>query len=212
MKMKSKKLARALSAGAALLVASVIAAPPAFAQATLNVSQLTGLSDGQVITISGSGFTPNLASIAIGQCVEGASGPSECNTVGGASFKPTDANGNVAEFTIVVKEKFGAYDCTTQQCTIGAQPLPGAEAADVVAANTVYHDISFGEVAPDPEPAPEPAPAPAPPADNGGTAGDELPKTGPGEELLMAAAGGALLMGLGGFALWLLPRRQGGVV
>ena len=212
MRMTLKKLTRAMAGMVAVFFATMMIAPPAFAQATLNVSQTEGLSDGQTVTVSGSGFTPNLKSIAIGQCIEGTSSPSECNTVGGASFRDADANGNIAEFTLVVKEKFGAYDCTQQQCVFGAQPLPGAEDAATVAANTVYHNISFGDAAAE---EPEPAPAPAPPSDNETppAATEELPKTGPGEELLMAAAGGALLIGLGALALWLLPRRQqGGVV
>lgn len=213
MRMTLKKLARAMAGMVALFFATMMIAPPAFAQATLTVSQTEGLSDGQTVTVSGTGFTPGLKSIAIGQCVEGMTGPSECNTQGGASFKDADANGNIAEFTLVVKETFGPYDCTQQQCVFGAQPLPGAEDDATVAANTVYHNISFGDAAAE-EPDPAPAPAPAPPSGNETppAGGDELPKTGPGQELLTAALGGALLVGVGAFALWLLPRRsQGGV-
>ena len=72
------------------------------------------------MTISGSGFEPNLKSIAIGQCVEGYVGPADCNLQGGATFRDADASGNVAAFTIVVKEKFGANDCTKVQCVIAA--------------------------------------------------------------------------------------------
>lgn len=209
MRMTPKQLTRALAGMVALFFATMVVAPPAFAQATLNVSQTEGLSDGTVVTISGSGFAPGLKGIAIGQCIEGMTGPSECNTQGGATFKDADANGNIAEFTLVVKEKFGPYDCTTQQCVFGAQPLPGAVDEATVKANTVYYNLSFGEVAAEEPPAAAPAPAPADPSPGGG---DELPKTGPGEELLMATAGGVLLIGLGVFGLWMLPRRsQGGV-
>lgn len=211
MRMTPKKLARAMAGVVALFLASLLMAPPAFANATLNVSQTEGLSDGQTVTVSGSGFTPNLKGIAIGQCVDGMTGPSECNLAGGSTFADADGDGNIAQIELVVSEKFGAYDCLAQKCVFGAQPLPGDVDAATLAANTVYYDLTFGAAAEDPEPAPaDPAPA-APAAPAAPTGGEELPKTGPGEELLMAAAGGALLMGLGGFALWMLPRRQGGV-
>ena len=118
-----RPLARGLAAIGALLLVTLVAAP-AFAAPAMSVSQLTGLTDGQTITISGSGFKPNLSSIAMGQCVEGYNGPSDCNTAGGATFRNADANGNVAPFTITVKEVFGAHDCTKVQCMIAAAPLP----------------------------------------------------------------------------------------
>src|SRR6478609_6237289 len=116
-------LSRGLAAAAALLVV-LVTAPPSFAAPALSVSATTDLTDGQKITISGSGFAPNLSSIAIGQCIKGYAGPSDCNTAGGATFRNADASGNVASFTIVVKEKFGAVDCTKQQCVVAASPLP----------------------------------------------------------------------------------------
>lgn len=196
-----KMLIRALSGAVALFFVAFIAAPPAFAAATLNVSQIEGLQDGQQVTISGSGFTPGLKSIAIGQCVEGMTGPADCNTAGGASFVDADDQGNIPETPIVVKEAFNSFDCSQQQCVIGAQPLPGAVDAATVEANSVYFNISFGEVAP--AAAEEPATAPA----AAGGSGDELPRTGPGAELAMAAFLGTLLLLLGGATLWVMPRR-----
>lgn len=199
---KTKTLwTKALAGAVALFFVTFLSAPPAFAQATIEVSQLEGLKDGQSVTISGAGFSPGMKEIALGQCVEGANGPSMCNIATGATFKDADGSGNIASLTIVVKEKFGAYDCTTQQCTIGAQPLPGTASDAEVAANTVYHNISFGEPA-----AAAPAePAAAAPVAAGG--GDELPKTGPGQELALALVLGTLMLILGGATLWFMPRR-----
>ncbi len=209
MRKTPKTLTRALAGVAAVVATSFIAAPPAFAAATLNVSQTEGLTDGTVVKISGSGFTPNMQNIAIGQCIEGMKGPSDCNTGGGATFKPADAQGNIAEFTLVVKEKFGKFDCTTQQCVFGAQPLPGAVDAAALKANTVYYDLSFGAAtAPAATPAATPA-APVPGATT--TAGAELPKTGPGEELAIAVGGGVALLLAGAAGLHFMPRRRGGV-
>ncbi|WP_162598767.1 neocarzinostatin apoprotein domain-containing protein [Nocardioides gilvus] len=203
---KTKTLwTRALAGAVALLFVTFLSAPPAFAAATIEVSQLEGLKDGQSVTISGAGFSPGMKEIAVGQCVEGANGPSMCNIATGATFKDADGSGNIASLTIVVKEKFGSYDCTTQQCTIGAQPLPGTASDAEVAANTVYHNISFGDVAA--APAAEEAPAAAPAA-----AGEELPKTGPGQEIALALVLGTLMLLLGGATLWFMPRRGNGVV
>ena len=208
MRKTPKTLTRALAGVAAVVATSFIAAPPAFAAATLNVSQTEGLSDGTVVKISGSGFTPNLKNIAIGQCIEGMKGPADCNTGGGATFKGADAQGNIPEFTLVVKEKFGKFDCTTQQCVFGAQPLPAAVDAATLKANTVYYDLSFGAAAAAPAPATTPA---APAAGATTTAGAELPKTGPGEELAVAIGGGVALLLAGAAGLHFMPRRRGGV-
>lgn len=202
MKKTPKRLARAFAGVVAVFAAAFIAAPPAFAGATLNVSQTEGLTDGTVVKISGSGFTPNLKNIAIGQCIEGMKGPSDCNTGTGAAFKTADAQGNIAEFTLVVKEKFGAFDCTTQQCVFGSQPLPGNETAEVVKANSVYYKLSFGAAA---------TTAPAPTATAAPNTTEELPKTGAGDALLLALGGGVLLAAFGGATLYFTPRQRGGV-
>lgn len=203
-----KMLSKALASVVALFFVTFVAAPPAFASAQLDISQTQGLEDGQQVTISGSGFKPGLKSIAIGQCIEGMKGPADCNTAGGASFVDADAQGNIPTTQIVVKEAFNGFDCTKQKCVIGAQPLPGAVDASTLSANTFYSDISFGEVAA----APVEDPAPAPVQDGTATAGGELPKTGPGQELALAVSFGVLLLLLGGFTLWKMPRdAKGGV-
>jgi hypothetical protein len=186
----------------ALLVVTLIAAP-AYAAPTLNVSQLTGLTDGQTLTISGSGFEPNLASIAIGQCVVGYAGPSDCNTSGGATFRNADASGSVGSFTIVVKEKFGANDCTKVQCLIAAGPLPTAADEATVAANTVEHKMSFGAPA---APAATASATTAPTTDPG----DALPQTGAGDSIPVLLLGATALLAIGGGLVLLVPGRRNG--
>ncbi|WP_170970231.1 neocarzinostatin apoprotein domain-containing protein [Nocardioides jishulii] len=202
MRKTPKKLSKALISAVALFFVTFVAAPPAFASATLDISATQGLKDGQQVTISGSGFKPGLKSIAIGQCIDGMKGPSDCNTAGGATFVDADASGKIPTTQIVVKEKFGSFDCTKQKCVIGAQPLPNAVDAATVAANTFYSDITFGEVAA----APAPSAAPAPTA-----GGENLPKTGPGDELATIVFFGVLLFLLGGATLWFTPRRGRGI-
>ncbi|MFC6152383.1 neocarzinostatin apoprotein domain-containing protein [Nocardioides yefusunii] len=216
MRKTPKKLTRAFAGVAGLALVGF--ASPAFAAATLEVSKTTGLADGDQITVSGTGFKPGLASIAVGQCKEGMTGPVDCNTATGATFVTADANGNIKELSLVMKEEFKGINCSTQKCIIGAQPLPNAVDAETLKANTVYYDISFGAAAADPAPAETPAPAPAPaPAPTPGdtttstTAAGELPKTGAGETLGLALGGGLLLLAGGVAALRMTPRRNEGV-
>lgn len=193
-------LTRGAAAALALGLVTLVAAP-AFAAPSLNVSQLTGLTDGQKVTISGSGFEPNLPSIAIGQCVEGYTGPSDCNTAGGATFRNADASGNVASFTITVKEVFGSVDCTQVQCMIAAAPLPNAADAATVSANTVELMISFGA----PEPTETPTTAPAT-GDNEET----LPQTGAGDSVPVLLLGATAMLAIGAGLMLLVPSRRNG--
>jgi len=193
-------LSRGLAAVAALLVV-LVTAPPSFAAPTLNVSATTGLSDGQIITISGSGFDANLESIAIGQCKTGYVGPADCNTLGGAQFKNADASGKVASFTIKVAEKFGSTDCTKQQCVIAAAPLPTNADAAKIKANTYVVNISFGAAA-----TADPTAAATTQASDTST----LPKTGAGDSMPVLMLGATALLA-GGIGLMLLvPGRRRG--
>ena len=201
MKNPLRQLTRALSVVGAMLLVTLVAAP-AFAAPSLNVSQLTGLTDGQKITISGSGFEPNLSSIAIGQCVEGYAGPADCNTATGATFKNADASGNVAPFEITVKEVFGSTDCTKVQCMIAAAPLPNATDAATVSANTVELMISFGA----PEPAPSETPTTAPTTDDTET----LPQTGAGDSIPAILLAATAMLSIGAGLVLLVPGRQKG--
>lgn len=203
MKNPLRPLTRGLAVVGALLLVTLVAAP-AFAAPSLNVSQLTGLTDGQKITISGSGFEPNLSSIAIGQCVEGYTGPADCNTATGATFKNADASGNVAPFEITVKEVFGSTDCTKVQCMIAAAPLPNATDAATVAANTVELNISFG--APEPAPSETATTDPAPSDDDQET----LPQTGAGDSIPAILLAATAMLAIGAGLVLLVPGRQKG--
>lgn len=197
-----RHLTRGAAAAAALLVVTLVAAP-AYAAPTLNVSQLTGLTDGQTITISGGGFEPNLTSIAIGQCITGYTGPSDCNTAGGATFRNADANGNIAQFTITVTETFGGHDCTKVQCMIAAGPLPNAADAATIAANTVEKNITFGAPAAAESPTAEPTTAPTTPT-------EPLPQTGAGDSIPALLLAATAMLAIGGGLVLLLPGRRNG--
>jgi hypothetical protein len=199
-------LSRVLAAVAAILVV-LVTAPPSFAAPTLSVSATTGLTDGQTITISGSGFDANLSSIAIGQCIKGYTGPGDCNTAGGAKFRTADANGKVEAFTIVVKEKFANFDCTKQQCVIAAAPLPTNYDAATIKANTYIVPITFGSAA-----SAEPAAAAATTAATTTTATttSALPKTGAGDSVPVLMLGASALLAAGIGVMLLVPGRRRG--
>lgn len=197
-------LSRGLAAVAALLLVTLIAAP-AFAAPSMNVSQLTGLTDGQTLTISGSGFEPNLNSIAIGQCVEGYSGPADCNTATGATFRNADAQGNFGPLTIKVSEVFGDFDCTKVQCMIAAAPLPNAVDAATVSANTVEMNISFASAE---APAPTETATTDPLPDDGDD--EALPQTGAGDSIPALLLAATAMLAIGAGLVLLVPGRRHG--
>lgn len=133
----------------ALVVVGLVNAPASQAAGpSLDVSATDQLTDGQTITVDGSGFAPDLKGIAVGQCREGFEGPSDCNLAGGATFRNADSSGAFATVTIKLSPKFGDIDCATEQCVIAAEPLPTTSSPEEVAANSVAIPIYFGEKAP----------------------------------------------------------------
>jgi LPXTG-motif cell wall-anchored protein len=199
-------LTRSLVAVAALAVV-LVTAPPSFAAPTLTVSASQNLQDGQTVTISGAGFEAGLKGIAIGQCREGYVGPGDCNLQGGAKFRDADGSGNVASFDIVVKEKFGAVDCTKETCVIAAGPLPGAADDATVKANTYVIKMSFG-AAPAAEPTPSAQPSVAATTAATPTTGDTLPKTGAGDSVPVLLLGATALLAAGAGVMLLVPGRR----
>lgn len=198
-------LSRVLAAVAAIVVV-LVTAPPSFAAPTLTISATTGLTDGQTVTISGAGFAPNLKGLAIGQCVEGYTGPGDCNLAGGAKFRDADASGKVASFTVVVKQVFGAHDCTKVQCVIAGAPLPTASDAATIAANTYATKITFGAAAATTAPSPTAAATTTTAPSDTST----LPKTGAGDSVPVLMLGASALLAAGIGVMLLVPGRRRG--
>ncbi|GIH02428.1 hypothetical protein Rhe02_04950 [Rhizocola hellebori] len=172
-----------------ILAATVLfGASPAQAAPTLTLSKSTGLSDGDRITVNGSGFKPGLTQIAIGQCIAEVAGPTDCNLAGGAQFVNADANGKIPEVTLKLAVKFGNFDCTKRQCVIAAQILPSGNNAEDIAANKTSTRITFGTATTSPSPT--------------------LPKTGPGDEYVVITLAGSALLLCGIGVVLLLPRRR----
>ncbi len=60
------------------------------------MSRSADLTEGQTITVTGSGFRPGLKSVAVGLCREGyTNGLKDCDLGGGATFVNVDAKGNL---------------------------------------------------------------------------------------------------------------------
>lgn len=192
---------------AAILLLMLVAAPPSAAAASITVSASANLQDGQTITISGSGFAPNLRGIAIGECIVNYVGPGDCNLQGGAKFRDADANGNISSFTIVVKEKFATIDCTKQECVIAAGPLPTASDPATVKANTHMIPISFASAAPV-EPVEPVEPVVEPTGLTTDPAASALPKTGAGDSLPVLMLGATALLTAGVGVMLLVPGRR----
>lgn len=204
--MKSaQRITRTLAGVIALFVVAIICAPPSFAAPSVDISDFDGLTDGQKITVSGSGFEPNLKQIAVGLCREGYTGPNDCY-LSGSTFRNADGSGSIGTFEITVVQKFSGIDCGVEKCVIGVGPLPTAADAATVAANSFDQPVTFGAAAAEePEPTEEPAET-APAA----TDDEELPKTGASDLLPILVVGAGVLL-LAGGAMRLGFRRSGGV-
>lgn len=211
------------------VAALMLLGQPAFA-AGLSVSATNGLVDGDSITVSGSGFTPDMTQIAVGQCIAEFNGPADCNLAGGAQFVNADSSGSFGPVTLKLAESFNGFDCTARSCVIAAQILPSSADADTVAANTTLTPISFAAPEPEPAPAapvaaaPDPSPAapaaapaapaagasPAPAATNAPVATGSLASTGIGHggPFLALSGGSMLLPGLGLLLLVPAVRRR----
>lgn len=130
---RMSKLAVLGSTAAATLL---LAAGPASATATLSLSQATGLTDGQSVSVSGTGWAAN-AQVGVAQCVQGL----VCSTAVAAT---ADAAGAIG-LSLPVHKTFTATDwatgtsvpvnCAVSQCRVVAW----TEATGQVGANISFN-------------------------------------------------------------------------
>jgi hypothetical protein len=110
-----------ISVGTALGVSPVLAG--AATAPTVQVQPSTNVADGQVVTVTGSGFTPS-ETILVLECQAGATGPFNCdiNTVQ-SLFQPTDSNGNFSTPYVATRNIWvnsGWLDCSVPgTCVLG---------------------------------------------------------------------------------------------
>ncbi|MFC4069350.1 neocarzinostatin apoprotein domain-containing protein [Actinoplanes subglobosus] len=200
-----RRLAAAVAAGLVTAGAVLFVQPaPALAAAKLHVSKTTGIADGEKITVYGTGFTPGLTDLALGQCVKDPATATDCNLTGGAEFVSTDASGKTKTLTLTIQKSFSGKSCDNG-CVVAAQLLPSSHSADEVAANKVQVTIKFGSgTATKTATATSTKSSAAAAADDS----DALPKTGPGQEWATVVLIGSALLLPGAGLLLLLPARR----
>ncbi|GAA3486513.1 enediyne antibiotic chromoprotein [Streptomyces cremeus] len=132
----SHKLTRPFFIASVTLGISLWATSPAIAAPTLTITPPTGLTDGQTVTASGQGYTPN-TQIAIAQCDLDFTDRAACTPGGVTVIVGSDGTFSVA---VTASKSFTGYDpdsgretgtvdCATDTC--------GFAAADVTALGTV---------------------------------------------------------------------------
>jgi hypothetical protein len=114
---------RGLLAGSAAFVLALLglayaAGPAAAANPSLSVNPSSGLTNGQTVTVSGTGWPASANNIFVVQCKTGATGASGCDT---NTFKTTttDASGKFS-VSFTVTESFSGINCATTSCVINA--------------------------------------------------------------------------------------------
>ncbi|GAA0622951.1 enediyne antibiotic chromoprotein [Streptomyces crystallinus] len=96
-----------LAASGAAVAATLLLATPASAATAISLTPNTGLSDGQTVSVTASGYTPG-AAVNVGECASA----TVCS--GDVKYLTADANGAIA-VDLQVKKAFTAKDWSTGQ-------------------------------------------------------------------------------------------------
>ncbi|WP_411104285.1 neocarzinostatin apoprotein domain-containing protein [Streptomyces sp. cmx-4-9] len=141
MSISQNRIGRAALAAAAVL--ALTGAGPAADGATVRVSAATGLTEGQEITVDGTGFRPGLTSVAVGLCKKGYTGNKDCDLGGGARLVTIGSDGVLPRVTLTVHAGFAGIDCRSTPCVVGVAPLPSGTPPALAAANSVQVAVGF---------------------------------------------------------------------
>lgn len=166
----------AATAGAVAAVAAAVLAfaAPASAAASITVTPNSGLSDGQTVTVKGTGFAPNTTVLVL-ECpanATGSNGGSVCDVNDGKIGNNKSDPSGAFTTTLTVKVKpSSSVDCTKQACVIQAH-----EGFNPSTGQTATAPLSFGNSGGGGTSSSAPAPVPsetgttsAPPATSGGS-------------------------------------------
>ncbi len=110
-------------------------APALGAARAIVVTPASGLSDGQSVAVTGSGFSPN-ASMAATQCLAGAVAQASCDLSGVSVFASDAAGAFHASLTVhaSITTPTGTADCTVVgQCIVGAAEITNINTANAFA-------------------------------------------------------------------------------
>ncbi|MFJ7270373.1 neocarzinostatin apoprotein domain-containing protein [Streptomyces sp. NPDC099050] len=111
--------------------------------ATVRVSATTGLTEGQQITVDGTGFHAGLTSVAVGLCKKGYTSNKDCDLSGGARLVTISPDGSLPRVTLTVRTRVADVDCRTAPCVVGVAPLPSGTPPTLITANSVQIAVGF---------------------------------------------------------------------
>ncbi|WP_067720881.1 neocarzinostatin apoprotein domain-containing protein [Nocardia yamanashiensis] len=106
----------------------LLSAPAAQADATLRVSETSGLAAGHTVTVNLDGLPANLATVAVGQCKPQIVQPTDCNLTGSLMGR-ADEQGvwqpNGGNRTLTLVAAINGTDCATSAgaCTVSVTSL-----------------------------------------------------------------------------------------
>ena len=166
--------AAVIGAVAAVGAAVLAFASPAAAAAAITVTPHSGLSDGQTVTVKGTGFKANTSLVVI-ECptnATGSNGGSVCDVNDGKIGITSDGNGAFSTTLTVKVKPSSSVDCTKQGCLIQAH-----EGFNPNSGQTATAPISFGSAGGGSSSS---APSSTTSAASGGTTTSAPPATGGG--------------------------------
>jgi hypothetical protein len=150
-------------------------AAPASAAASITVSPNSGLSDGQTVTVKGTGFAPNTTVLVL-ECpanATGSNGGSVCDVNDGKiGNNKSDGSGNFTTTLTVKVKPSSSVDCTKQSCVVQAH-----EGFNPSSGQTATAPLTFGSSGGGTSSS---APAPVPSSTGGGATSTAPPATGGG--------------------------------
>ncbi|WP_410664706.1 enediyne antibiotic chromoprotein [Amycolatopsis sp. lyj-84] len=129
--MSAKLVAKFAGSAIAALGLLAVVAPGASAAAAVTVTPASGLSDGAVVQVTGTGLTPG-GTYRVGECAQDATGqfpcsPSQLSLVADASGKISSPVTVQKNFTGVLPDgsSYGAVDCKVITCVVGLGDAAG---------------------------------------------------------------------------------------
>lgn len=107
-----------------MVAALMLSTSPAGAEPVLVVSPSTGLDPAAAfVVVSGSGYLPN-TQLFVMQCRGNSTDDHSCNSVGLRKVT-TDASGSFTADAMRLVSRFGATDCTVEQCAVMTSAVSG---------------------------------------------------------------------------------------
>ena len=142
---RTRAMAMGIAATLLGVVAAIAPAAPAAAAAGITVTPSTNLTDGQLVTVAGTGF-PQFSTLNIGECPSTAQTPFDCQLL---TFLGAGTTGAFSQDVHVSRYldlgANGIVDCASDNCFIGTTDLVSTTATQPVtfAATTLPADFAI---------------------------------------------------------------------